>query len=133
MNYVDNWFVDKANRCRLSSRLIVGTGRYSSAVSAFQSIEVSQTSMITVAIRRMTKSAVNHPLWMLLKRVNKENLWILPNTAGSKTGDEAIRLAFLGRDMVQSLGQSDNDFLKLESHSRCQLFNARCHWNLKSS
>jgi thiazole synthase len=39
---------------------------------------------------------------------------MLPNTAGSKTPDEAIRLSFLGREIAQSLGQEKNQFLKLE-------------------
>lgn len=104
----------KINNLCLESRLLVGTGRFENARKAKQSIEVSQTSMITVAIRRMTSKTPNHPLWMLLQKLNHKRLWILPNTAGSKTPDEAIRLGFLGREMVQSLGQKNNNSLKLE-------------------
>jgi thiazole synthase len=107
----DTWRIDNL---QLESRLLLGTGRFDNPVKAKQSIELSQTSMITVAIRRMTMKTANHPLWMLLEKLNHKKLWILPNTAGSKTADEAIRLAFLGREMVHNMGQKQNNSLKLE-------------------
>nr|YP_009550776.1 Thiamine biosynthesis protein G [Eustigmatophyceae sp. Mont 10/10-1w]YP_009550839.1 Thiamine biosynthesis protein G [Eustigmatophyceae sp. Mont 10/10-1w]QAA11711.1 Thiamine biosynthesis protein G [Eustigmatophyceae sp. Mont 10/10-1w]QAA11768.1 Thiamine biosynthesis protein G [Eustigmatophyceae sp. Mont 10/10-1w] len=111
MGIKDKWKVDNLV---LDSRLLVGTGRFENALKAKQSIEISQTNMITVAVRRMTSSTPNNSLWTLLEQLNHRKLWILPNTAGSKTADEAIRLAFLGREMMQNLGQFDNNFLKLE-------------------
>lgn len=111
MGLIDKW---KIENIELGSRLIVGTGRFENALKAKQSIEVSQTNMITVAIRRMTAKTPNHPLWMLLEKLNHKKVWILPNTAGSKTAEEAIRIAFLGREIVQNLGQEENNLLKLE-------------------
>jgi thiazole synthase len=111
MTIKDKWKV--GNIC-LESRLLVGTGRFENAIKAKQSIEISETNMITVAIRRMTSNTPNNSLLNLLERLNHRKLWILPNTAGSKTANEAIRLAFLGREMIQNLGQVENNFLKLE-------------------
>jgi len=111
MGIKDKWKVDNIV---LDSRLLVGTGRFENGIKAKQSIEISQTNMITVAIRRMTSNTPSNSLWNLLEQLNHRKLWILPNTAGSKTADEAIRLAFLGREMMQNLGQRDNNFLKLE-------------------
>jgi thiazole synthase len=40
--------------------------------------------------------------------------WLLPNTAGCQTAEEAVRVARLGREMAKILGQEDNNFVKLE-------------------
>lgn len=111
MGLKDRW---KIETIELDSRLLVGTGRFATPRKAKQSIEISQTRMITVAIRRMRSQTPNEALWLLLEKLKHKKLWILPNTAGSKTADEAIRLAFLGREIIQSLGQKENNFLKLE-------------------
>merc|ERR1712157_25271 len=49
-----------------------------------------------------------------LNRLNWKNLWLLPNTAGSQTAEEAIRTAFLGHELACRIGQEDNFFVKLE-------------------
>ena len=41
-------------------------------------------------------------------------MWLLPNTAGCETVDEAIRISSLGRELAKNLGQEDNNFIKLE-------------------
>jgi thiazole synthase len=46
--------------------------------------------------------------------LNWQKLWLLPNTAGSQTAEEAIRMAFLGHELACQLGQEDNFFVKLE-------------------
>jgi thiazole synthase len=40
-----------------------------------------------------------------------EKLWLLPNTAGSQTAEEAIRMAFLGHELACQIGQEDNFFV----------------------
>lgn len=96
-----------------TSRLMVGTGKYKTANHAIQSIEKSQCEIVTVAIRRLpiqlkkdTTSFLNYLDW--------QNLWLLPNTAGSQTAEEAIRIAFLGHELACRLGQENNFFVKLE-------------------
>ncbi|MCU0537770.1 MAG: thiazole synthase, partial [Hydrococcus sp. Prado102] len=50
----------------------------------------------------------------LAEAIDWTKIWMLPNTAGCKTAEEAIRVARLGREMTKLLGQEDNNFVKLE-------------------
>ena len=96
-----------------NSRLMLGTGKYKTTNAAIQSIESSQCEIITVAIRRLPTN-LKHDTTSFLSNLNWEKLWLLPNTAGSQTAEEAIRMAFLGHELACQLGQEDNFFVKLE-------------------
>nr|YP_011005647.1 Thiazole biosynthesis protein ThiG [Cutleria multifida]WAM62651.1 Thiazole biosynthesis protein ThiG [Cutleria multifida] len=96
-----------------NSRLIVGTGKYKSLKEMITCLNKSETEMVTVAIRRLNLLNISDKN-SLLTTINWEKLWLLPNTAGAKTTDEAIRLAFLGRELSKRLGQRENNFIKLE-------------------
>jgi thiazole synthase len=109
VNFTDKWEVD--NIC-FNSRLLVGTGRFKNLEKTKRSIQISEPSLVTVAIRRLELPKDSRE--GLLDTINWKRIWMLPNTAGSKTPDEAIRLSFLGREIAQSLGQENNQFLKLE-------------------
>lgn len=109
VTFIDKWEVD--NIC-FNSRLLVGTGRFENLEKTKRSIEICEPSLVTVAIRRL--EIPRDGAGGLLNTVNWKRIWMLPNTAGSKTPDEAIRLGFLGREIAQSLGQEENRFLKLE-------------------
>ena len=50
-----------------------------------------------------------------MKKLNWKKLWLLPNTAGSQTSEEAIRMAFLGHELACLLGQEDNFFEQFSS------------------
>nr|YP_009394267.1 thiG protein [Leptosiphonia brodiei]ARW62829.1 thiG protein [Leptosiphonia brodiei] len=95
------------------SRLMLGTGRYRNSDEAINSIEASKASIITVAIRRI-KTLKDIGKSNLIDLINWKNLWMLPNTAGCETADEAIRIASLGIEINKQVGQSDNRFIKLE-------------------
>lgn len=95
------------------SRLMLGTGKYKNLKEAQDSIRVSGSSIITVAIRRAQK-AKNLGKSNLIDGLDWKKLWLLPNTAGCKTAEEAIRIASLGKEMAKRLGQIDNNFVKLE-------------------
>jgi thiazole synthase len=95
------------------SRLMLGTGKYRSSEDALKSIESSECEIVTVAIRRLPTN-INHDNISFLKSLNWEKLWLLPNTAGSQTAEDAIRMAFLGHELACQLGQEDNFFVKLE-------------------
>lgn len=101
------------NNRRFTSRLMLGTGRYRSLAEAIESIQISGASVITVAIRRAQR-AKNLGYSNLIDALDWSNLWLLPNTAGCQTADEAIRIATLGREMAKKLGQINNNFVKLE-------------------
>lgn len=96
-----------------NSRLMLGTGKYKTLSDTQESIEASNCEIVTVAIRRLEYSEVsNKPNLITSLKWNK--IWLLPNTAGAKTAEEAIRLAFLGRELTKRIGQEENNFVKLE-------------------
>lgn len=94
------------------SRLMTGTGKYRTLEEMQQSIAASGCQIITVAVRRVQSNAPGHE--GLAEALDWTKLWMLPNTAGCQTADEAIRVARLGREMAKLLGQEDNNFVKLE-------------------
>jgi thiazole synthase len=77
-----------------NSRLMLGTGKYKTPTDAIESIESSECEIVTVAIRRLPTDLKNDNT-NFLNRLDWEKLWLLPNTAGSQTAEEAIRMAFL--------------------------------------
>ncbi|HTM03480.1 MAG TPA: thiazole synthase [Vicinamibacterales bacterium] len=78
------------------SRLIVGTGKYSSNAVMAQAHEASGADMVTVAVRRVNISDRSRE--SLLDYIDTSRIFILPNTAGCYSADEAIRTAHLGRE-----------------------------------
>jgi thiazole synthase len=96
-----------------NSRLMLGTGKYKTTNDAIQSIESSQCEIVTVAIRRLPTN-LKDDTTSFLSHLDWNKLWLLPNTAGSQTAEEAIRMAFLGHELACELGQEDNFFVKLE-------------------
>jgi thiazole synthase len=96
-----------------SSHLMLGTGKYRTSQDAVKSIKTSECEIVTVAIRRLPTN-INQDNTSFLKSLNWEKLWLLPNTAGSQTAEDAIRMAFLGHELACQLGQEDNFFVKLE-------------------
>src|SRR5438093_380651 len=79
-----------------SSRLIVGTGKYSSPAVMVQAHEASGAEMITAAVRRVNIS--DRTKESLLDYIDTSKYVLLPNTAGCYTADEAVRTARLGRE-----------------------------------
>lgn len=96
-----------------SSRLMLGTGKYKTVEDTLNSINKSECEIVTVAIRRLPTN-INNDSTSFLNFLDWQKLWLLPNTAGSQTAEEAIRMAFLGRELACQLGQEDNFFIKLE-------------------
>ena len=96
-----------------NSRLMLGTGKYKTSNDAINSIENSECEIVTVAIRRLPTDLTNDTT-SFLTNLNWQKLWLLPNTAGSQTAEEAIRMAFLGHELARQIGQEDNFFVKLE-------------------
>ncbi len=78
------------------SRLIIGTGKYSSHAVMARAHEASGADMVTVAVRRVNISDRSRE--SLLDYIDTNRMFILPNTAGCYTADEAIRTARLGRE-----------------------------------
>src|SRR6478752_7806147 len=78
------------------SRLIVGTGKYSSPPVMVKAHDASGADMITVAVRRVNISDRSRE--SLLDHIDSSRYFLLPNTAGCYSADEAIRTARLGRE-----------------------------------
>jgi len=78
------------------SRLIVGTGKYASHAVMAQAHAASGADMVTVAVRRVNISDRSHE--SLLDYIDTSRMFILPNTAGCYSADEAVRTAMLGRE-----------------------------------
>lgn len=94
------------------SRLMTGTGKYRSLEEMQQSIVASGCEIVTVAVRRVQTKAPGHE--GLAEAIDWGKIWMLPNTAGCQTAEDAVRVARLGREMAKLLGQEDNNFVKLE-------------------
>lgn len=97
---------------RFTSRLMTGTGKYNDFETMRQSVAASGCEIVTVAVRRVQTNAPGHE--GLAEALDWSKIWMLPNTAGCQTAEEAIRVARLGREMAKLLGQEDNNFIKLE-------------------
>src|SRR6204780_286186 len=87
------------------SRLIVGTGKYRNGPETQAALEASGAEMVTVAVRPIN---LDRSRESLLDFIDPERYFLLPNTAGCYTADEAIRAARLGREVGLS------DWVKLE-------------------
>jgi thiazole synthase len=94
------------------SRLMTGSGKYRNFDEMRQSIESSGCEIVTVAVRRVQTNAPGHE--GLADALDWTKIWMLPNTAGCQTAEDAVRVARLGREMAKLLGQEDNNFVKLE-------------------
>ena len=78
------------------SRLIVGTGKYTSFPVMKSALEISGAEIVTVAVRRVNLNDRSGE--SLLDFIDTKRFMILPNTAGCYSADEAIRIAALGRE-----------------------------------
>jgi thiazole synthase len=94
------------------SRLMTGTGKYASLQAMQASIAASACEIVTVAVRRVQSQAAGHE--GLMEAIDWQRIWMLPNTAGCATAEEAVRVARLGRELAKLAGQEDNSFIKLE-------------------
>ncbi len=78
------------------SRLIVGTGKYSTLPLMKAALEKSGAEIVTVAVRRINLADKSGE--SILGYIDSKRYMLLPNTAGCYTADEAIRIANLGRE-----------------------------------
>src|SRR5450756_872842 len=90
----------------LRSRLFLGTGKYPTDESMLAALEASGCELVTVALRRLDLDDAKKKT--ILDVIDWKRYRILPNTAGCRTADEAIRIARLARSMGLS------DWVKLE-------------------
>ena len=77
------------------SRLLVGTGKFSSHEVMRDALEASGAEIVTVALRRADLSGKNDPFANILDFIDPEKYLLLPNTSGAMNAEEAVRLARL--------------------------------------
>lgn len=95
-----------------ASRLFVGTGKYATNELMRESLDASGCQVVTVAVRR--ERLFNAEGKSLLDFIDLKRYTILPNTAGCFSAEDAIRVARLGRDLLEQLGNPGADWVKLE-------------------
>ncbi|MBM3724395.1 MAG: thiazole synthase [Acidobacteria bacterium] len=78
------------------SRLLIGTGKYRTFDEMRQCHQASGAEVVTVAVRRVNLDRTSESL---LDYIDPAHYFLLPNTAGCYTADEAIRAARLGREV----------------------------------
>src|SRR5437899_11200323 len=77
------------------SRLILGTGKFSSPEAMRDALEASGAELVTVALRRADLSGRKDPFANILEFIDPEKYLLLPNTSGAINADDAVRLARL--------------------------------------
>jgi len=98
----------------LSSRLIIGTGKFKDYAENAAALEESGADMVTVAVRRVNLSNPKEP--MLVDFIDPKKTIFLPNTAGCYTGEDAVRTLRLAREA------GGWDLVKLEVLSDVHLY-----------
>ena len=96
----------------LSGRLIVGTGKYASPEQMVACLDASGAEVVTVAVRR--ERLIDDAGKSLLDYLDLSRLTILPNTAGCFTADDAVRVARLGREILDGLDNPGAEWVKVE-------------------
>lgn len=96
----------------LTSRLIVGTGKYDTLELMRDSLEASGSSAVTVAVRR--ERMYDRVGQNILDYIDPAKYLLLPNTAGCYNAADAVRVAKLGREILRSLENPGADWVKLE-------------------
>jgi thiazole synthase len=94
------------------NRLFVGTGKYASYELMQTALEASGCQVVTVAVRR--ERLVDKQGRSILDFLDLDKYVILPNTAGCFSADDAIRVALLGRDLLEKQGNKGAGWVKLE-------------------
>lgn len=98
----------KLGDTEFSSRLILGTGKFSDTETMIKAIEASGTQLVTVALRRFNREKPDDDLCAPLAAL--KNVKLMPNTSGAMNAREAVRAAQLGREL------SGSPFVKVEIH-----------------
>ena len=96
----------------IRNRLFVGTGKYATYELMQEALEASGCQVVTVAVRR--ERLVDKEGRSLLDFLDLDKYVILPNTAGCFSAEDAIRVALLGRDLLEKQGNKGAGWVKLE-------------------
>lgn len=98
----------KIGEKEFTSRLFVGTGKFSSPEVMLEAVKASDSQMITVAMKRV--NMMNEATDEMLTHINRDHVQLLPNTSGVRNADEAVFAAQMSREIFHT------NFIKLEIH-----------------
>jgi thiazole synthase len=101
-----------------SSRLLLGTGKFSSNETMRSALDASGTEIVTVALRRADLSGQSDPFANILDFIDPKKYLLLPNTSGAMNAEEAVRLARLAATAGLPM------WVKLEIHPDPHYINA---------
>ncbi|MBA3274057.1 MAG: thiazole synthase [Chthoniobacterales bacterium] len=104
--------VFRIGKFEITNRLIVGTGKYADYEIMQRALDVSGAQVVTVAVRR--ERLVDQQGRNLLDHLDLSRYTIFPNTAGCFTAEDAIRVALLGRDLLEKQKNAGAGWVKLE-------------------
>jgi thiazole synthase len=96
----------------LHNRLIVGTGKYENYEVMQEALDASGAEVITVAVRR--ERLIDTEGRSMLDYIDTSRYTILPNTAGCFNAEDAVRVARLGREILEQMNNPGKDWVKLE-------------------
>ena len=96
----------------IRNRLFVGTGKYANYDVMREALDASGCQVVTVAVRR--ERLIDAQGRSLLDFLDVSKYVILPNTAGCFSADDAIRVALLGRDLLEKQKNRGAGWVKLE-------------------
>jgi thiazole synthase len=96
----------------IHNRLFVGTGKYADYDVMRKALDASGCQVVTVAVRR--ERLIDSQGRSLLDYLDLNRYVILPNTAGCFTAEDAVRVALLGRDLLEKQKNSGANWVKLE-------------------
>jgi len=85
----------KIGKYTFHSRLFLGTGKYPNLDIQKEAVNISETEVLTFAVRRMNIFEPSQPNF--LEKIDVDQYTLLPNTAGASTAEEAVRVAKLAR------------------------------------
>ena len=97
---------------RLEHRLLAGTGKYADYDVMARALDASGAKVVTVAVRR--ERLIDSAGRSLLDHLDLDRYTILPNTAGCFSAEDAVRVALLGRDLLEKQGNAGAGWVKLE-------------------
>ncbi|MFN7181915.1 MAG: thiazole synthase [Planctomycetota bacterium] len=89
----------KLGKYEFKSRLILGSGKFTDFEIMKKCYEIAEVELITVAIRRVN---LENPRENILSYIDRKKYTLLPNTAGCYSVEEAVRIAYLGRELCNT-------------------------------
>jgi thiazole synthase len=108
LNDIDNHDALVLGGQAFASRLLLGTGKFADASVMMRAVQAAGTQLVTVALRRCDRDRPHDAL--LEPLLSRKDLVLMPNTSGARTAAEAVRAAYIARDLCGSR------FVKVEIH-----------------